>query len=89
MEELITLHHGNFAILGKWLKEYAQRTGCSNQAADWALHSQLFLDEMKKEHPWWNTFHRQEWNLFCWNECSTRLLLCDVKSIKGAPVDFP
>ena len=64
MEELITLHHGNFAILGKWVKEYAQRGGCSNWVADWALWSQLFQDEMKKEHPGQNTTHRQEWNLF-------------------------
>ena len=64
MEELITLHHGNFAILGKWVKEFAQWTGCSNWVADWALQSQLLLDEMKKEHRGWNTACRQELNLF-------------------------
>ena len=64
MEELITLHHGNFAILGRWVKEFTQRTGCLNQVTDWALQSQLFLDEMKKEYPGWNTTHRQEWSLF-------------------------
>ena len=62
MEEL-TLHHGNFAIPEKQVKEYTQRTGCSNQVADQALWSQLFLDEMK-ECPGWNTANRQEWNLF-------------------------
>ena len=31
MEELVTLQFGSFTILGKWAKEYAQRTGCSNQ----------------------------------------------------------
>ena len=30
MEELIILHHGNFAILHKRAKEYAQGTGCQN-----------------------------------------------------------
>ena len=45
-------------------KEFPQRKGCSNLVADWALQSQLFLDEMKKEHPIWNTAHRQEWSLF-------------------------
>ena len=49
MEELITLLHGNFTILGKRTKEYTQRTGCSNQVANWALQSQLFLGKMKKE----------------------------------------
>ena len=61
---MITLLHGNFVILGKLAKKYAQRTGCSNWVADWALQSQLFLDKMKKEHPGWNTACRQEWNLF-------------------------
>ena len=64
MEELITLHHGNFAILGRWVKEFDQRTGCSNWVADLVLQSQLFLDEMKKEHPGWNTVFRQERSLF-------------------------
>ena len=45
------------------MKEYPQRTGCSNWVADQALWSQLFLDEMK-EHPGWNNAHRKEWNLF-------------------------
>ena len=40
-----------------------KRTGCSNQVADWALWSQLFLYEMRKECPGWNTTHRQEWSL--------------------------
>ena len=64
MKELFTLHHGNFAILWKWAKEFTQRIGCSNWVADWALQSQLFLDEMKKECPGWNTAHRQEWSQF-------------------------
>ena len=70
MEELITLHHGNFTILGRQVKEFTQRMGCLNLVADWALQCQSFLDEMQKECPRWNTTHRQEWNLFCWNECS-------------------
>ena len=64
MEKLITLHLNNFAILGKRAKECAQRTGCSNQVADQALQSQLFLDEMKKECPGQNATQRQQWNLF-------------------------
>ena len=58
MEELITLHHGNFAILGWQVKDFAQKTGCSNWVADQALQFQLFLDEMKKESPEWNTTHK-------------------------------
>ena len=64
MEELITLHHGNFAILGKWAKEFTQRTGCSSWVADWALQSQLLLDEMMKEHLGWSTACKEEWSLF-------------------------
>ena len=64
MEELIILHHGYFAILRKREKEYAQRTGCSNQVANQTLQSQLLLDEMKKECPGLDAAHRQEWNLF-------------------------
>ena len=64
MEELITLHYGNFVILGKRAKEYTQRTGCFNWVADWSLKSQLFLGEMKKECLGQNTTHKQEWNLF-------------------------
>ena len=45
-------------------KEYAWRTGCSNQVADQAPQFQLFLDEMKKECLGWNTAHKEEWNLF-------------------------
>ena len=63
MEELITLHHGNFMILGKYAKAYTQRTGCSKLVGEWSIQSQLFLDEMKRECPGQNT-RRQEWNLF-------------------------
>ena len=37
MEELATLQYGNFSILAKWMRDYAQRAGCSNQVAEWAL----------------------------------------------------
>ena len=64
MEKLLTLHYGNFSILGEWVKEFAQRTGCSNWVADWTLCSQLFLDEIRREHLGWSATHKQEWGLF-------------------------
>ena len=63
-EELITLHHCYFAILGKSVKEYTKRKGCSNRVVDWALQCQLFLDEMRKKCPGWNPAHKQECSLF-------------------------
>ena len=45
-------------------KGVAQRMGCSNQVADQALQSQIFLDEMKIEHQEWNNACRHEWSLF-------------------------
>ena len=64
MEELITLYHSNFVILWERAKEFTQQTGCSNCVADWTLRSQIFLDELRMEHPGWTTTHRQEWGLF-------------------------
>ena len=34
MEELITLHHSNVAILGNRQRSFPQRMGCSNQVTD-------------------------------------------------------
>ena len=31
---------------------------------DWAPQSQLFLDELHREHPDWTTTQKQEWGLF-------------------------
>ena len=42
IEELVTLHYGNFSILGEWVREFAWRTSCSNWVADQTLQSQLF-----------------------------------------------
>ena len=63
MEELVILHYGNFSILGEWVREFTQRTGCSNQVADWTLRSQLFLHELHREHLGWSTTQKQEWDL--------------------------
>ena len=57
MEELISLHYGNFTILGKRAKKYTQRMGCSNRVADQALQCQLLLAKIRKE-------HKQEWSMF-------------------------
>ena len=46
MEELVTLHYGNFSILGEWVREFIRRTSCSNWVADWTLWSQLLLNEL-------------------------------------------
>ena len=64
MEELITLYYGNFTILGERVKDFVQHTGCSNCIADRTPWSQIFLDELKREHPGWITTNRQEWRLF-------------------------
>ena len=64
MEELIILYYGNFAILGDRVREFAQHTGCSNHVVDRNLRSQIFLDELRREHPGWTTTCRQEWGLF-------------------------
>ena len=64
MEELITLHNGNFTILGERVRDFAQHTGCSNHIADRGLRTQIFLDEMRREHLGWTTAHKQKWGLF-------------------------
>ena len=64
IEELVTLHYGNFSILGEQVKELAWRTGCSNWVASQTLQGQLFLDEIRREHPGWSTTHKQELGLF-------------------------
>ena len=64
MEELVTLYYGNFSILGEWVREFAQRTSCSNQVADWTLWNQLSLTELHREHLGWNTAPKLEWGLF-------------------------
>ena len=64
MEELVTLHYGNFSILGEWVREFAQRTGCSNWVANWTLQSQVFLNELRREHLGWSITQKQEWGLF-------------------------
>ena len=64
MEELVTLQYVNFAILGEWVKEFAQRVRCSNRVADQTLRAQFFPNELQQEHPDWSTTHRQEWGLF-------------------------
>ena len=67
MEELITLYYGNFAILGERVRDFTWHTGCSNCDADRTLRSQIFFDELKREHLGWTTDHRQEWGLFLLN----------------------
>ena len=64
MKELIILYYGSFAILGDRVREYAWWTSCSNCIVDWTLRSQIFLKELRREHPGWTTAQRQEWGLF-------------------------
>ena len=81
------------AILQYW--EDGQRSSpkgqaAQNRVADWAVWSQLFLDEMKKECPGCNTACRgRSGACFYWNECSIMLQLCGIKSIRGTPGDSP
>ena len=64
MEELVTLQYGIFPILGEQVREYTQRTGYSNRVADQTIWGQLYLSELRREHPTWNTTQCQEWGLF-------------------------
>ena len=64
MEELVTLQYGSFTLLGWWVKEFAQRTGCSKRVAYQTIWGQLYLNELKREYLDWNTGQCQEWGLF-------------------------
>ena len=55
MEELVTVQHEGFMILGEWAKEFTQRPGCSKRMADQSLWGQLYLNELKRERSGWNT----------------------------------
>ena len=77
MEELVTLHYGNFSILGEQAREFTQRTSCSNQVADQTLWLQLFLNELCREYPGWSTTQNQEWGLFLLEH-----MLCNVSTIQ-------
>ena len=44
MEELVTLHYGNFSILGEWVREFTQSTSCSN----WVANQNLYLHVEKR-----------------------------------------
>ena len=46
MEGLVTLQYGNVTILWEWVKEFNQRTDCSNRVADQTLRGQFFLIEL-------------------------------------------
>ena len=61
---MVTLQYGSFAALGEWVNVVALTTGCLKRVAEWALRGQLLLDELRREHPGWNTIQQQEWGLF-------------------------
>ena len=65
LEELVTLHYRNFAILGERVKEFTLRTRCSNRAVDWTLKGQLFLEELRRECPSWSTPQNKSGVFFC------------------------
>ena len=45
MEEIVILQYGNFAILGEWVKEFAQRTSCSNWVGNQTLWGANFTSK--------------------------------------------
>ena len=45
-------------MLKGWAVPTESQTGLSSSSYSW------ILDEMQKEHPGWNTAHKQEWGLF-------------------------
>ena len=69
MEELVTLQHGNFAILGKRAREFTLRTSCSNRVADQTLRYQLFLNELRWEHQGWRNHLLTRVGSLIWKEC--------------------
>ena len=64
MEELVTLHYGNFTILGERARDFTWCTSCSNGVAERTPRTQIFLAEMRTEHLGWTTALNQEWGLF-------------------------
>ena len=64
MEELVILQYDSFVTLGERVEYDAQQTGCSYSVTDWALHGQLYLDELRRDHLSCSTSHCQEWGLF-------------------------
>ena len=64
LEEMVTLQYGTFVTLSEWVKVVSLKTGCLKQVAEQALRWQVFLDELRKEHPGWRLIQHQEWRLF-------------------------
>ena len=88
MEELVILHKGNFSILGEWVREFAQRTCCSNWVGDQTLWSQLFLKTNYTGGIQAGVLPRNRNGASsCWITCSIMWPLCTGKSVKGAPKD--
>ena len=87
MEELITLHHGNFVILGKGQrnmpKEQAALTEWQNRPSmpsffwmKWRRNVQGGILPIGKNGTW-----------VCWNKCSIMLTPCGIKNFKGVPAE--
>ena len=51
MEEMVTLQYSSSAALGEWETVVALTTSHLKRVANSALRSQVFLDELKREHP--------------------------------------
>ena len=58
------LQYGSFTTLGEQVKQVALRTGCSKGVAEWAPQLQLYVDELRRDHPGRRTASHQEWGLF-------------------------
>ena len=87
MKEFITLHHGNFAIKGKQVEEFAQRTGCSNQVEHRSPSPTCFWMRWRKSIHGGIPPAGRSGACFCWNECCTMLQLCSIESSKGTSKD--
>ena len=64
LEVMVTLQYGTFVALSEWANVITMKTGCLKWVAKWALVWQLFLDELRKEHPGWRLILHEEWRLF-------------------------
>ena len=70
MGELVTFQYGNFAILGEQVKEFTQRTGCSNRVANHTLRGQLYLSNLEENTQAGIAPKARNGVYSCWSACS-------------------
>ena len=87
LEELSTLHHSNFAIMRRQVKELTQRMGCLNELQTGLSGDRYFWIKYGKDVPVGTPPVDRNGACFYWNECSITLQLCSIRGIRGTPSD--